>query len=343
MKKSFNLDFAKSVQNFFEDYIIKERGLSNHTMRSYRDTFILLLNYFQSVENITADKIELRHLTRKAIGGFLNWLETERHNTGTTRNQRFAAIRSYCMYMIYIDPNHMATWEEILSIRHKRYDSQSISHLTLEEMKCLLEQIDQTTVKGRRDLVLLSLLYNAGLRVQELIDLTPRSIHLSKPYIVEIEGKGRKHRVVPLNEDIIGLIRRYVKEYKLDGITSYDRPLFSNSRGEKLTTPGVSYIIHKYVDIAKNKYPDYFSIRVTPHVFRHSRAMHLLQAGINLVYIRDFLGHESVTTTEVYAKADPTHVRSALETAYASVGMAEPQATIWEKDAKLKEYLKGLG
>lgn len=210
-------------------------------------------------------------------------------------------------------------------------------------MKCLLEQIDTHTPTGRRNLAMLSLLYNTAARVQELINLTPSSIRRSKPYVIELFGKGSKKRLVPLDEDIMRLLETYMEENKLNLSGREHHPLFYNAWDGRLTDPGVTYIIKKYAVMARMLHPELIPERISPHVFRHTRAMHLLQAGVNLVYIRDILGHVSIQTTEVYARADSKLKREALEKAYMDIGITEPKVKSWEKNPKLKEFLKSLG
>lgn len=259
-----------------------------------------------------------------------------------TRNQRCATLRSFFKYMMYIEPSHLQTWKEICTIRLKKCEQRVVCYMTIEEIKCLLEQIETDTLKGRRNLVMLSLLYNTGARVQELIDLTPKSIRLSKPYMIEIFGKGSKQRLVPLDDAIVKLTEQYIKENHLNEPFKLDSPLFPNSWGEKLTPPGINYIIDKYVTMAKNIYPNLFQKKISAHIFRHSRAMHLLQAGVNLVYIRDILGHVSIQTTEIYARSDSEQKRNALERAYESIGITEPKVKSWENNPKLRELLKSF-
>lgn len=336
------ITFADALQRFFTDYLVKERGVSHNTIRSYRDTFLLFLDFFKETKNIKADKIIITDINKANILLFLDWLEEHRHAKVGTRNQRCSAIFSYARYMLYIDPIHMGQWKDILSIRLKKAEKGKLDFLSIEEVKTILEQIDSSTSNGLRDLCLISLLYNSGMRVQELIDLTPSSFSLTKPYYVAVNGKGSKIRMVPLDEPIINLVSKYLKIFNLNTISSTLHPLFFNHRNEKLTTPGITYIINKYVEKAKSCRENLFTFKVTPHVFRHSRAMHLLQAGVNLVYIRDILGHVSIQTTEIYARADSKHVRSALERAYEEIGLETPTTKSWEEDSDLRNKLKSF-
>ena len=191
-------------------------------------------------------------------------------------------------------------------------------------------------------MALLSLLYSSGARVQELISLTPSSIRFYKPYLIELYGKGNKRRLIPLDEKQISILQSYIIDFGLDRPEMEKHPLFHNCRGEKLTNPGVTYILLKYAAMARIAHPDLIPIKISPHTLRHSKAMHLLQAGVNLVYIRDILGHVSIQTTEIYARADSKSKREALEKAYVDVIKTNTKESSWAKSSKLKEFLKGL-
>lgn len=195
-------DFARCVEKFFMEYLVKERGTSHHTIRSYRDTLVLFITYMQDKEHVKAENLSFYHINRKTVMGFLNWLQDERRSSASTRNQRYAAIRSFFRFMICEDPKHMSQWKDICTIRLKRASKKSISYLTIDAVKYLLEQIPKDTKHGRRDMTLLALMYHTGARVQEIIDLTPESVRTSKPYTVELLGKGTKRRIVPIEDGI---------------------------------------------------------------------------------------------------------------------------------------------
>lgn len=337
------LDFDVAIEKYFRKYLVAEISASANTVRNYRDTFILLLEYFQKKLGISPEKISLEVIDRELICDFLNWLESDLNCSVSTRNHRYATLRSFFNYMMYLDPIHLSQWKLICSIKKKKGPIGEMNYLTVDGMKCLLEQIDTETLKGRRDLTLLSLLYNTGARVQELIDLTPNSIRMVKPFTVELFGKGSKKRIVPIDESMQKLLNRYLDECGLKSAINQNSPLFFNARHQKLTTPGVTYVIQKYADMARESHPELIPKKISPHCFRHSKAMHLLQAECPLIYIRDLLGHVSIMTTEVYARTDSLHKRKALESAYEKVGITEPSLASWEKDPKLKAFLKSLG
>ena len=337
-----NNDFAGFLQSFFEEHLVKECNRSTNTIRSYRDTFIHLIKFMKDEKHIAPDKLSFDSFDRKIILDFLNWLESVQQSSSSTRNQRYQAIRSFFRYMMLEDPTRLNKWQSICAIKVKISVRNTINYLTVEGLKCLLEQIPTNTSAGRRNLTMLSLMYNLGARVQELIDLTPSSIRRAKPYIVEVLGKGSKKRVIPLDDCMMKLLMSYMKENGLDRSGMDSHPLFYNCWGSKLTTPGITYILNKYAGKARYAHPELIPQKLSPHSFRHSRAVHMLQSGVEIILIRDFLGHTSISTTEIYAKIDSRQKREALEKAYEDVGIKEPTLKSWEKNPKLIEMLKNL-
>jgi site-specific recombinase XerD len=335
-------DFAEYLESFFTDYLAAEQGVSKHTVRSYRDTFILLIDYMSDIQGICVNKLSMKDFNRDGILAFLNWLQDNRNNSVSTRNQRYAAIRSFCEFLERKDPTRLATWQSIRSIKSKKSPRVTINHLTIDAIKCLLEQIPTKGRHGRRNLALLSLLYESGARVQELVDLTPSSLRLDKPALVRLHGKGNKTRVVPLMDQQVIILSAYLEENNLNIPSRSERPLFFNSSGAKLTSSGVTYILKTYAAMARVVHPELIPRQISPHILRHSRAMHLLQAGVNLVYIRDILGHVSIQSTEIYARADSKLKRESLEKASRDIIDKEIGKPSWEKDKKLKSFLESL-
>ncbi len=335
-------DFAKYLTKYFSEYLAGERGASSNTIRAYSNTFTQLLIFMNEQEHITADRLLFSHLTKKAVLCFLDWLQNSRQCGNATRNQRLAALHSFFTYMQYEDTQRISQWQEILSIKVKRQEKRSVNYLSIDGIKFLLEQIPTNSRIGRRNLALISLLYDSGARVQEIIDLVPVSLHLNKPYCITLFGKGSKKRVVPLQDEQVKLLMTYMEENNLLQAAYNQQPLFANNRGGKLTNAGVTYIINAYANNARTLKPELIPDKISPHTFRHSKAMHLLQAGVNLVYIRDILGHVSIQTTEIYARADSKQKRKALEAAYVSVIPSLSTEPSWEKDSQLKSWLKNL-
>lgn len=335
-------DFAKYLTKYFKEHLILEKGVSHNTIKAYSNAFALLLEFMEKVEHIKADKLSCSHFTKEIILRFLDWLQNNRQCGNSTRNQRLAAIHSFFKYLQYEDPKQLAQWQGIMSIKVKRHIKRSVNYLSVDGIHFLLQQVPTDTREGRRNLALIALLYDSGARVQEIIDLTPSSLRLDKPYCVTLLGKGNKKRIVPLMEEQITLLRNYMEENRLNEPAFNQRPLFFNNRGGKLSNSGITYILNMYVHHARVLNPGLIPEKISPHTLRHSKAMHLLQAGVNLVYIRDILGHVSIQTTEIYARADSKLKREALEAAYVNVIPNLSVEGSWEKDSQLKEWLMSL-
>ncbi len=333
-------DFSKSLTDFLSRYLPGERGLSKNTISSYRDAFILYLTFVKEIKGLQAEKLTLSQITKESVLEFLDWIEIDRNCCTATRNIRLAAIHSFFQYLQYQNPENLMEWQRILSIPVKKTEKTVISFLTVEGVRLLLECPDQTTKRGRRDLAMLSLLYNSGARVQEIIDLTPSMIRLELPNTVKLIGKGNKARIVPLLEPQMKFLKRYMIEQKLLDPSSNTNPLFSNSRKEKLTRSGVNYILGKYVKQARLVKPLLIPEKFSCHCLRHSLAMHLLQSGVNLVYIRDILGHSSIQVTEIYARVDSRQKREAIENAYSNVSPKEIPS--WLANDNLLDWLKSF-
>lgn len=336
-------DFAKYLSKFLSEYLPYERNMSPNTVASYRDTFLQFIGYMKDVQKIRLEQLTLDTLTRERVIDFLSWVQKERNCGVATRNHRLAAIHSFMSYLQYEEIHHLDEWQRILSIKAMKDEKKSINYLTAEGVKLLLAQPDITTRNGRRNLSLLALMYDTGARVQEIIDLTPESIKTeSKPYTIRLFGKGRKSRVVPLMEEQLVILKRYMDENHLYENYKLKHPLFFNSRNEKLTRPGVTYILKTYAGMAKQVNPVLVPDNISCHTLRHSKAMHLLQAGVNLVYIRDLLGHVSTQTTEIYARADHKQKREALEKAYTNLIPEKAKKCEWEQNQNLLNWLKSL-
>ena len=268
----------------------------------------------------------------------MDWLEVSRGNSASTRNQRLAAISSFCAWMQTEDPARMASYQDILAIPAKKHLHPNMHHLTVEQTRRLLAQPDRSTRQGRRDATLLATLYDTAARVQELADLTVRDIRLQHPAMAALTGKGRKTRHVPLLTNTAAILTSYLAEYRLDRPGHDDHPVFFNQHGTKLSRGGIAWIIGKYLTRAED--PQLTDADVSPHTLRHSKAMHLYEAGVPLPYIRDILGHVDLSTTEIYARASTEAKRKALEAAYPDISSDDlPE---WNHDPGLLDWLTSL-
>ena len=332
-------DFAKYLTEFLSVYLPSQRNVSKNTVYSYRDTFKLLIRYCGETHNMPAERITLSLLSNELILGFLQWLETDRKCSISTRNQRLAALRSFFRFLQGQEPAGLYQFQKVMAIPLKKTRKTTVEYLTPEAVKLLLEQPDKQTAKGRRDLTLLSVLYDTGARVQEMIDIKVGDLTLDGPAVIVLHGKGHKIRRVPITKPTASLLQAYLTENNLDKPWKDQQPLFSNRQHHQLTREGVAYILAKYVEAAR-KSSTIVPPKVKPHGLRHSKAMHLLQAGVNLIYIRDFLGHVDVKTTEIYARADTETKRNAIENAYPD--LIDSNLPDWNKDQELLTWLSGL-
>jgi integrase/recombinase XerD len=290
-------------------------------------------------KSIPAERIIMDILSSTLIISFLEWLENERKYSISSRNQRLAAIHSFFRYVQSEEPSGMFHFQRIIAIPIKKGEKTEVKHLTPEAMKLLLEQPDRHTLKGRRDLTLMSILYDTGARVQELIDIRVCDVILENPAVIILTGKGNKTRRIPIMKNAVLLLQNYLAENKLNKPWKNEYPLFTNNQHHKLTKEGVAYIVAKYTESAR-KASTMVPPKVKVHMFRHSKAMHLLQAGVNLIYIRDFLGHVDLKTTEIYARADTETKRKAIENAYPD--LIDSNLPDWSKDQALLSWLSEL-
>lgn len=332
-------DFAKHLTAFFSTYLTSQKNVSKNTIYSYRDTFKLLLRYCQEMKQIPAERLDLAMLTGDLITGFLDWLESERKCGIATRNLRLTAIHSFFRYVQYEEPAGLFHLQKAIAVPMKKAPKAMVEHLSPEAMQLLLAEPDRNCLKGRRDLTLMSVLYDTGARVQELIDLRAGDAFLDTPAVIQLTGKGNKTRRVPLMKNTVLLLQRYKLEHKLDSPSKNEYPLFTNNQHNKLTKEGVAHILAKYV-AATRKTSTIVPSKVRAHMLRHSKAMHLLQAGVNLIYIRDFLGHVDLKTTEVYARTDTETKRKAIEQAYPD--LIDGHLPDWNQDQALLSWLSEL-
>lgn len=327
-------EFPRILSGFLLNELPVVRNQSGNTITSYRDTFIRLLTYMQDVVRVNAGKVRIDDLTVERITEFLNWLEKERGNSVSTRNQRLAAIHSQFRHIQVQSPEYMFQCQQVLAFPFKKSEKKQVGFLSEYETKALLAVPDTESRNGRRDQTLLSLLYDSGARVQELADLRVCDLRLDSPAQVKLTGKGRKARSVPLMDKTVALLRQYLHEQRLDNPLCYEHPLF-NAQKKKLTRQGIAYVLKKYADACG-------ITEISPHRLRHTKAMHLTEADINPIFIRDFLGHTDLKVTEVYSKTSVKMKRAALEKMNSGKHDVVPEKSDWTEDESLMDWLAGL-
>ncbi len=303
---------------FLSDYQPRQCNASPNTIWAYRDSLKQLLCYVAKVKKRSVAELKLADLEHRRVLDFLESIESENGNSISTRNHRLAAIRSFFRYVALTDPEAVELSAQILTIPTKKTESKSMDYLTKEELAVILRQVNLESPAGRRDDALLRFLHNTGARVQEVVDLKASDLRLDGSPSAKIFGKGRKERFCPLWRETAVRIHRHLSERQVDPNSS--EPVFTNGQGKKLTRFGVTYIIEKYVQMAMKSTPTLSRKNIHPHTFRHTTALHLLQAGVDLNTIRCWLGHADVTTTNRYLEIDLEMKRKALSSMVAPTG-----------------------
>jgi site-specific recombinase XerD len=301
--------FPQLLHTFFYDWLMEQRNTSHHTIRAYRDTWRLFLRFVAGRHQKAVAKLTLNDLSADQVLAFLHHLEQEREVSITTRNCRLAALRSFFTFVADREPLAMAQCAEVLRIPTKRAPQRALSYLETEEVSAILAQPDRSTREGQRDHALLALLYNTGARIQEALDLCPRALHLEPPAYVRLDGKGKKERLCPLWPETADLMSALLcRKPRPD-----DEPIFVNRYGQPLGAAGVRYKLRHYVQAAAEQVPTLSEKRVTPHTFRHTTAVALVAASVDVTVIRSWLGHVHLETANHYAQANLETKRKALE------------------------------
>lgn len=327
-----NSNFAELLEAYFNNYLTIQRNNSNHTIRSYKTTFKLFVKYLINNCGTNLKNLSLKDLNRYNVINFLNYLDNTFNITITTRNQRLAAIKSFCKFITYEDISNINNIQQILLIPMKKGENRQIDFLTKEELTIFLNSISTNTRKGIRDYTLVSLMYDSAARASEIINVKVNDLNLSNNPSISLYGKGKKYRTIPITENTKELLIKYINLEKLNNF-SY---LFIGNKNDKANVKMISHVIEKYSKLSKiNK-------NIHPHCLRHTRAMHMLEAGVPLPYIRDILGHESITTTEIYAKVSLETKRKALENVYIKENSFNKSDSIWNSNADLLSSLLEL-
>ena len=337
MKNSFLYFLSK----YLNTYLPLTVGASNNTIKAYSDTFKLLFLFAKEKYNLNPKKIQFETIDKKFVIEFSNWILKTRKSSETTRNLRLSNIKGFFSYIQTEIPSLVLHSQSIIQIPKKKIERKVVEYITTEGIKLILAQPNQNSLLEKKHLVILSFMYATGARVQEVIDVTINDFRYNNSDTVKLKGKGNKARLVPLENQMIAMLKKYI-EYERNSRVFFnpDDLLFLNKSGMQFTRQGIGYIVKKYSSMARNINFKLIPLNVHPHTFRHSRAMALLEAGIELIYIRDFLGHYSVTTTEIYARVTNESTRQALLKISPSENTTE--IPIWQKNGNLLEFLKSF-
>jgi integrase/recombinase XerD len=327
--------FPIVVRDFFLRYLTAQKGVSPRTIDAYRDALRLLFGYAERELKRPPTDLSLQDLDAPLILSFLDSLQKDRGNSVRTRNARLAAIKSFLRYASSRDLTALPVLQRSLAVPTKRCDKPLLGFLSREEINALLAVCDRTTWSGERDYVLLSLAYNTGARVSELVGLTLGDVILAGTGSVRIVGKGRKLRQVPLWKNTAALLRRWIDRLPGNG----SEPVFPNRWGEPLTRSGVDKRLRAIVKLASTRCPSLVGRRISAHTMRHSTAMHMLKAGVDVTSLALWLGHASPTTTHGYVEADLDMKEKAL----AKLEPLTGRSTRFRPGDRLLAFLEGLG
>lgn len=332
---------GNALVRFFQEYLPTMRGMSLHTIRGYRDAIILFLRYTSKRTGRGIENLNLNDFTAEQVGEFLTFLEKERSNGIATRNARLAALHTLARFLTSEYPEHLAELQRILGLPFKRGAKQApIEYLEPNEVKALLDHIDRSTDSGRRDYTLFALMFNTGARVQEILDLRRCDIRTDPPHQVRLTGKGGKIRICPIWAHTAALLRELARKSPNAG--DAEATLFLNERGGKLTRFGVRYLLKKYVKAAATSIDALNKKRIHPHCLRHGTAIALLKAGVDFATISQWLGHASLNTTMIYARADLDLKRQALTQVFPDVLSAPTEGHLALGEANLLGWLRRL-
>lgn len=304
-------DFGKLLTDFLGDFLPQKRCLSPNTINSYVTTMKFFLRFCREKKFLQSTNLRLVLITRNVIIDFLKWLEVEKGDSPRTVNHRLSVIKSFFNYVQYEQPAFLMECQRIKNIPFKKYERKQISFMTEEQTQHLLSAPTKADRYWQRDMTMLNLLYDSGIRVQELANLQVRDIHIGIDSYIKVLGKGQKNRTIPLDLPMGKLLNEYCKYMKFDFIQMSSAPLFQNKQGNKLSRAGIALILKKYILRLKAdgvNMPEH----VSPHVLRHTKASHLRQNGVPLLCIKELLGHENITTTEVYATDTPEHLAECI-------------------------------
>ena len=293
--------FISQLSAYFETHLPDVRHCRPNTIASYADAFTLLFQFMQEKNGIAHNRLDYRNFTPQVIEDFTLWLVRERGYSAASVKHRLSALNSFMKYASRREMVALKAYTVVSSAEKPKVANAPFPYFTLDEMHILLRLPNPNRKIGKRDLVLLSLFYDSAARAQEICDLKVGDVRFGTITKVKLLGKGSKAREVPISSDVSKLLRYHLKVNELEG--RRDAPFFLNQLGEKMTTACIRNLVEKYVAKAKDAQPSlFFEPKYSPHSFRHSKAVHMVESGIQIIYIRNFLGHVSVKSTEIYAR-----------------------------------------
>lgn len=328
---------AFRLRQYFIDHLPRVRGMSAHTIHSYRDSLMLFLRFLAAQRAGWVHDLDLSDIEPDHVIAFLTHLEEVRKNAVTTRNVRLAAIHAFFRYVGSYHPEQLDRVQRILAVPFKRARQRIVEYLERDEIEAVLSGINRASRDGRRDYALLATMFKTGARVQEIVDLRVCDLQLIRPFQIRLFGKGRKERFCPLWPQTAQVLRDHCKEYHLD--LRSDARVFLNHRGQPITRFGVRYILAKHLDRARAGVRTLARKRLHPHSMRHSTAVALLTSGVDLTTISHWLGHSNPNTTNRYATIDLEMKRRAINKIRP---VAHRARSSWRRKQSILQWLESL-
>lgn len=306
--------FMKQLSSYFDDYLTLVRHCSRNTASAYADSFVVFFRFFREEKNKNHYLIDYSDITPQMMDEYILWMQNSLKYSASSQKHRVTALSAFLKYASRREMKALGPFNAVNGAITPKSPKVPAPYFTIEEMKIILHLPDCITYSGLRDTALLCLMYDSGARSQEMCDILIGDVTLGNTNKIKLRGKGNKMREVPISKETSKIIQKYLdargKSIRCNGIES----LFSSQRSEKMTTASIRYIVQKYIAKAKESAPEMFPLPgYSPHSFRHSKAIHMLKAGVPLIYIRNFLGHESVQTTEMYLKMNQESVAEILQ------------------------------
>jgi len=332
-------DFARNIASFLTDYLPFQRNFSPNTVSSYKDALKLFARFISEEKGIDLNCFHMKDFKRETIVEFLIFMR--KRCSISSANQRLAALKSFASFCRIDSIENLAVLQDISQIRCTKTNSKVIDVLSEEQVKALINAPGTHTRNELRHRVVLCLLYDSGARVQEICDLTVRDIHLGATPTIHLLGKGNKTRIVPVSNELASLIGIYMEKI-IGKRPLLDSWLITNKNGLKMSRDGIEYITNKYAAIVNARGEVVVPEKVHPHLFRHAKASHMLAAGIPIVYIRDFLGHEDISTTMIYTKVNMELKNKAINELAPRIVQDETDYSDWTMDKNLLDFLNSF-
>lgn len=332
-----NNDLANLINSFFSSYLKNERKYSDNTYLGYLNVISQLINYLEKHIKKKRYEITIDDFTRDNILSFLDYIENTNNCVEKTRNHHLTVIKSFFKYVQTINPIYIERFLEIDSIKKKKEEKKTIDYLTIEELEAVLSQCDLKSKSGYKHFVLMSLLYETACRVSELINIKINDINFCNNSYIKVLGKGNKERIIYISKNMVEILEKYIKKFNIS-----DGYLFLNNSSRQYTRFGINKIVEKYVNLSKENHESLNNKNITPHSFRHSKAIHFLQNGTSLPVIQKFLGHNQIQTTEMYLDITNETVIDTINNLANLINYNKSEECIWKGNKDLIELLNSL-